>query len=325
MFELNHHLSTLDNLKNRLLYLTTLYDGHSVEEAMAVRKTVEDAWKEIYSLFDRSDELLDGDDFMFTHNVLYFFPGKPGETLDGMTLAEIAEYAVDLKNTARPWYYSCVPKEAGRLLSDGEIACMERINQRGILYFRPVVTALLYERLVRRSVSPEESLKMQEAVEASIRRHCPGAYVDSHRILDRCHLWHRVNWDVQEASSIIQAFNPRRDMKIDDTDLFKSFIKEVNLGYSSLSNDSLTLHLEPCSMEADIDTAWYIHVSDDGYEYEDWCVKVVMLYDHCQDGSPEIEVNRILRKVWITEGKEGGSEGFVPGFAELRGQQPGDV
>lgn len=53
-------------------------------------------------------------------------------------LEEIHDYVINLKNTARPWYYTYFPQDA----SEGELNqdiknMMDRINRVGIAYFRP--------------------------------------------------------------------------------------------------------------------------------------------------------------------------------------------
>lgn len=65
-------LSDLELLKNRLIYLTTLYREDTPEKA-ELRKRINDAWKEIYYQLgkNRSNPLND-DDFLRAHWIMYF-------------------------------------------------------------------------------------------------------------------------------------------------------------------------------------------------------------------------------------------------------------
>jgi len=68
-------LSNLELLKNRLIYLTTLYEGDELKEddRSALRKKVNDAWKGIYHQIGRNkNKPLNDDDFLIAHWIMYF-------------------------------------------------------------------------------------------------------------------------------------------------------------------------------------------------------------------------------------------------------------
>ncbi len=68
-------LSDLELLKNRLIYLTTLYEDNEVNESdrIAVRTRINDAWKEVYHQLGRNKEQpLNDDDFLRAHWIMYF-------------------------------------------------------------------------------------------------------------------------------------------------------------------------------------------------------------------------------------------------------------
>jgi len=68
-------LSNLELLKNRLIYLTTLYDEDELksDEENSLRKTINDAWKEVYNQLGRNKiKSLDDDDFLIAHWIMYF-------------------------------------------------------------------------------------------------------------------------------------------------------------------------------------------------------------------------------------------------------------
>lgn len=68
-------LSNLELLKNRLIYLTTLYDDSELknDERNSLREKINDAWKEVYFQLGRNKQNpLNDDDFLVAHWIMYF-------------------------------------------------------------------------------------------------------------------------------------------------------------------------------------------------------------------------------------------------------------
>lgn len=68
-------LSNLELLKNRLIYLTTLYDTSELrdDERISLREKINDAWKEVYYQLGRNKQNpLNDDDFLVAHWIMYF-------------------------------------------------------------------------------------------------------------------------------------------------------------------------------------------------------------------------------------------------------------
>ena len=67
-------LTNLELPKNRLIYLTTLYDeAFDEKDKSALRKKINDAWKEIYYQLGRNKSVpLSDDDFLRAHWIIYF-------------------------------------------------------------------------------------------------------------------------------------------------------------------------------------------------------------------------------------------------------------
>lgn len=68
-------LSDLELLKNRLIYLTTLYNDEELDDASrkSLRETINDAWKEVYRQLGRNKlRPLNDDDFLRAHWIMYF-------------------------------------------------------------------------------------------------------------------------------------------------------------------------------------------------------------------------------------------------------------
>ncbi|MEM5570025.1 DUF262 domain-containing HNH endonuclease family protein [Aliarcobacter butzleri] len=68
-------LSNLELLKNRLIYLTTLYDENELnhDERISLREKINNAWKEVYYQLGRNKKHpLNDDDFLTAHWIMYF-------------------------------------------------------------------------------------------------------------------------------------------------------------------------------------------------------------------------------------------------------------
>lgn len=68
-------LSNLELLKNRLIYLTTLYDENQLnhDERISLREKINNAWKEVYYQLGRNKKHpLNDDDFLTAHWIMYF-------------------------------------------------------------------------------------------------------------------------------------------------------------------------------------------------------------------------------------------------------------
>ena len=68
-------LSNLELLKNRLIYLTTLYDEKELkpDDRFSLREKINDAWKEVYYQLGRNKQNpLNDDDFLTAHWIMYF-------------------------------------------------------------------------------------------------------------------------------------------------------------------------------------------------------------------------------------------------------------
>jgi len=68
-------LSNLELLKNRLIYLTTLYEPYEItdDERTTLRDSINDAWKDVYYHLGRNKQKpLSDDDFLVAHWIMYF-------------------------------------------------------------------------------------------------------------------------------------------------------------------------------------------------------------------------------------------------------------
>ena len=73
-------LSTLELLKNRLIYLTTLFNDVSEDVKSATRLKINNTWKTIYSYLGKNKEkALNDDEFLQAHWITYFGYTKTGQ------------------------------------------------------------------------------------------------------------------------------------------------------------------------------------------------------------------------------------------------------
>jgi len=90
-------LSNLELLKNRLIYLTTLYEDSELksDEQISLREKINKSWKEIYHQLGRNKKIpLIDDDFLAAHWIMYFkYKRKKGN--------EYIKFLLDKKFTAK--------------------------------------------------------------------------------------------------------------------------------------------------------------------------------------------------------------------------------
>jgi hypothetical protein len=96
------------------------------------------------------------------------FESKPSSDQPQLTLSDIRDYVTDLMNTSKAWYYTWFPQDAKGELDDEEIKWMQRINRLGIAYFRPLITAVFYKRIIVKTISAKEVVGILESIERFI-------------------------------------------------------------------------------------------------------------------------------------------------------------
>jgi len=208
-------LSNLELLKNRLIYLTTLYNEDELgeDEQESLRKEINNAWKEVYHQLGRKkDNPLNDDEFLKAHWSLYFTYSRStgndyvnfllknkftprnifNETVeltqreevdetertdveDGeiveidtnktqkhLKASEIKNYVKSLNSCAKYWYYTYYPYESPALSRDEKI-WIDKLNNIGINYFRPLVMVA-----ISKQETPENRVKLFKAIERFI-------------------------------------------------------------------------------------------------------------------------------------------------------------
>lgn len=214
-------LSDLELLKNRLIYLTTLYGDDELDPAERhnLRKAINEAWKEVYYQLGRNkNRPLNDDDFLRAHWTMYFkysrqtgrdyihfllneqfTPQKVhkkverevelesaeeqraetdideqddgnGNELEDVVVPttaqlqpkEILAFVLSLKESAVHWFNTFYPYLA-QGLSPKEQEWIDRINRVGIVYFRPLLMAIL-----KRNETPSDRVRLFKQIERFI-------------------------------------------------------------------------------------------------------------------------------------------------------------
>ena len=147
-------LSTLELLKNRLLYLTTLFksdepDGPSFnrfeEERKNLRVKINESWGDVYTFLGKNkDNVLSDDDFLKNHYFMYFGYDPDDHkkfrnhlldrhftaqrvTSNKLKMSEINQYVGSLKKAALEWFNIKNPYHSNASLSSEEKFWLDKI------------------------------------------------------------------------------------------------------------------------------------------------------------------------------------------------------
>ena len=156
-------LSTLELLKNRLIYLSTLYpiilpDNQVVaDDVKELCRNINNAWKTIYKYLGKNaQKSLDDDDFLHDHWIMYFRYNRAqaqvykkdllSKTFTAkrvlskqLPIHEINDYVINLQNSVRIWFNINCPVESDLKIESKE--WLTRLNRVGIGSFRPLLMA----------------------------------------------------------------------------------------------------------------------------------------------------------------------------------------
>lgn len=150
-------LSKLELLKNRLIYLTTVFGtmpGTSQARGRDLRKEINDSWSSIYKwLGNDPGHPLDDDDFLSTHWIAYFgYDKSEADALKvalfeeyftarsvreaSLTIGDVQCYIRSLAQAATVWHYLHVPT---RYLPGSCVTWLERIERLRWSSFKPLL------------------------------------------------------------------------------------------------------------------------------------------------------------------------------------------
>ncbi len=154
-------LSRLELLKNRLIYLSTLFPSSSEgADGTTLRHNINEAWKTVYEYLGKvQGEALDDDEFLRAHWIMYFSYArdKAGQfasfllddyfTTDGvlsgdLKIADIQRYVNSIQASVRKWHCIHFPHLATDLNDSVGIA-LERLGRLGRGAFEPLMMTAL--------------------------------------------------------------------------------------------------------------------------------------------------------------------------------------
>lgn len=163
-------LSNLELLKNRLIYLVTLYPNDCLDAVSRedLRQRINKVWKGVYHQLGRNKaHPLNDDEFLRAHWIMYFgfdskanyshfllddyfFPRRVQDPAAAtvhprgfLEPAEIDKYVVSLGASAPHWFNLHFPRKSYPPLKDAEVTAMLKLQRAGIRYFKPMVMAVL--------------------------------------------------------------------------------------------------------------------------------------------------------------------------------------
>lgn len=156
-------LTSLELLKNRLIYLSTLFHGHSGREVL--RTKINDAWKTIYKYLGLNPAIkLPEDIFLRNHWTMYFkysrrkgddyikylldekFTARnvthPKTGVEPVTVEEISDYVTSLQQSIRPWFYMHNPYfPLNEYSNEQNKMLLDRLHRLSFRSFKPLILA----------------------------------------------------------------------------------------------------------------------------------------------------------------------------------------
>jgi len=154
-------LSRLELLKNRLIYLSTLFPpSREGADATTLRHNINEAWKTVYEYLGKvQDEPLDDDDFLRAHWIMYFSYARDRSgqfasflldehfTADrvlssALKISDIQKYVNSIQASVRKWHSIYFPHLASDL-SESVRRALERFDRLGRGAFEPLMMAVL--------------------------------------------------------------------------------------------------------------------------------------------------------------------------------------
>lgn len=154
-------LTSLELLKNRLIYLSTLFKDHSGREKL--RSNINDAWKTIYEYLGKNPEVLLSDNqFLRNHWIMYFKYSRqkgddhikflldekfkasnvthPKTPNDELKIEEISEYVKSLQQSIVHWFYMHNPYYGDNThLTESQKKHLDQLERLSFKSFKPLI------------------------------------------------------------------------------------------------------------------------------------------------------------------------------------------
>jgi uncharacterized protein with ParB-like and HNH nuclease domain len=154
-------LSRLELLKNRLIYLSTLFPASNEgADATTLRHNINEAWKTVYEYLGKvKGEPLDDDDFLRAHWIMYFSYARDSagqfssflldehftadRVISGtLKVSDLQKYVNSIQASVRKWHLIYFPHLANDLSENVRLP-LERLDRLGRGAFEPLMMAVL--------------------------------------------------------------------------------------------------------------------------------------------------------------------------------------
>ena len=170
-------LSQLELMKNRLIYLSTLFEVDQYEKN-SLRTNINNAWKTVYEYLGKNKEKpLDDDDFLKNHWILYFHYSRdvadqyskflldefftPKKVIDKeLSLHEIQKYILSIQGCVKTWYYIHNPSDSD--YTEKTNKWLIKLNNLGFRAFSPLTMGILVHKAKYKVETINEVLKAME-------------------------------------------------------------------------------------------------------------------------------------------------------------------
>ncbi|MCD9489951.1 DUF1524 domain-containing protein [Photobacterium phosphoreum] len=168
-------LTSLELLKNRLIYLSTLFHNH--EGHAVLRNKVNSAWKTMYEYLGKNpDAPLDENLFLRNHWTMYFkytrnkgddyikyllndkFTARnvthPKKQNDQITVDDISDYVTSLQESIRHWFYIHNPYfYLPNYTDDNNKLLLDRLQRLSFRAFRPLLLAAFVSKQPQKDIN----------------------------------------------------------------------------------------------------------------------------------------------------------------------------
>lgn len=176
-------LSNLELLKNRLIYLSTLFRENAGKDRL--RSNINEAWKTVYEYLGKNpDSRLSDDVFLRNHWIMYFkYSRKKGDDYikflldekfnarnithpktddDALKISEISDYVISIQKSVIHWFHIHNPYfDQSASLTEKQKKWLDKLNRLGFRSFRPLILSAF--------VSNQETNKVEELLEVAER------------------------------------------------------------------------------------------------------------------------------------------------------------
>ena len=186
-------LTTLELLKNRLIYLTTLFKDYSKEEIEKLRNDINNSWKIIYEYLGKNPKkYIRDDDFLKDHWIMYFTYDRSRANAEKEFLLEkyftqnrvllkyndnlkvkqkkeilyytdIENYVKNIKEAVKVYFYMLNPEQSP--YSNEIKEWLKKLNIIGFRAFKPLIMAVLMEY---KNLEKDKILKVLQLAELYI-------------------------------------------------------------------------------------------------------------------------------------------------------------